>query len=44
MDLFGGPRADPRWERVLEVLEGSNPDVLSPRDALSVLYELRKLL
>ena len=44
MDLFAGPPADPRWARVLEVLERSNPDSLTPKDALLLFYELRELL
>ena len=44
MDLFSGPPADPRWERVLEVLEGAKPDSMTPKDALLLLYDLRELL
>ncbi len=46
LPLFAAPAAAPqapaRDSRCLETLRTINPDELSPRDALSVLYELKK--
>jgi DNA mismatch repair protein MutS len=43
-DLFATPPA-PEAERhpALDLLESVNPDELTPRDALELLYRLRKL-
>ncbi len=45
MPLFeGGPREDPPRDRLREVLDGVEPDTMSPREALETLYKLKALL
>jgi DNA mismatch repair protein MutS len=46
MGLFGSPqpKPDPRTERVVSSLKGLDLDALTPRDALSTLYDLRAIL
>ena len=48
-DLFAEPREDatlsvPRHQEVLARLMEINPDALSPKEALELLYQLRKQL
>jgi DNA mismatch repair protein MutS len=44
-DLFAPPPApEPAINSALEMLLGIDPDALTPRQALDVLYELRGLL
>ncbi len=38
------PKRDPKVERVLTALEALDPDAMTPRDALSVLYDLKATL
>jgi DNA mismatch repair protein MutS len=43
-DLFtAAPAAEPERHPVLDLLESIDPDALSPREALDVLYRLKKL-
>ncbi|MDX1434103.1 MAG: DNA mismatch repair protein MutS [Gammaproteobacteria bacterium] len=44
MPLFERAAEPPRVDALRERLEGVEPDSLSPRDALEILYELKKLL
>ena len=47
-DLFGGsappPAVEPAPSAALDMLRAANPDAMSPREALDLLYELRKKL
>jgi hypothetical protein len=46
MGLFGAPetKRDPRIERVVSSLEALDLDAMTPRDALSALYDLKATL
>ena len=45
MPLFeGAPREDPPRDRLRELLDGVEPDTMSPREALETLYKLKALL
>jgi DNA mismatch repair protein MutS len=42
-DLFAAPVAPPEPHAAIDALRDVNPDELSPREALSLIYELREL-
>ena len=44
LDLFSVEAEDPRWPRIRKMIESCEPDELTPRSALELLYTLKEQL